>query len=108
MAAMLSDRRGLETAAGTYHNAPSGARRDQLTNAATLPPSSAELQSTPAQFYLFPHIAAYAPGRVDRAVRSDKKTDKLLSKRDNGVVSFDLGDLGLQTLPTESNGEDSA
>ena len=33
---------------------------------------------TPAQFYLFLHVAAYPPGRVHRAVPSNK-TDKLPS-----------------------------
>jgi hypothetical protein len=94
---MRPGRRDSKPAARTYNNAPPGARRDQLTNAATLTPGSAELQSTPAQFYLAPHIAAYTPGRLHRAVRSDKKTDKLLSKWDNGVAPSIWESLGYNT-----------
>src|SRR5262249_60221576 len=90
---------------------PSGARRDQLTNAATLPFGSAELQSTPSQFYLFPHIAAYTPGRVHRAVRSEKP----VSCSQSGITAWPRSiweTLGYThcrlNQPTESNGEDYA
>jgi ATP-dependent DNA ligase len=47
-----------------------GRRRDQLTKA---PDYGAVLVATTvAQFYLSPHVAAYPPGRVHRAVPSDK------------------------------------
>jgi hypothetical protein len=54
------------------------AGHDHLTNAA-LAAWFGSVAITPAQFYLFAHVAAYIAGRVHRAVPSDQ-TDKLPSK----------------------------
>jgi NADH:flavin oxidoreductase / NADH oxidase family len=87
-------------AAGTYHNAPSGARRDQLTNAALCRP--VRLNCNPP----LPNsiCSRILPGTLPAGfIAPCVPTKKPISCSQSGITAWPRsGRLGLRTLPTES------